>query len=208
MRAQLSEQTAEPRPPHAPARIGSNSVLLLVPLLDEALGTGPREMLLSEAGMDQLPDDEGMMPEGPAAALHQAVRAHYPDSAPELTRRAGMHTADFIITRRMPFIVMQLLQSSPPWLAAPLLAKTIEKHAWTFAGSGKFKVVSKSPLIFELHDNPVVRGEHSDKNLCHWHSAVFQQLFTSLVDPSARCVETACCANGSDCCRFEITTDT
>jgi len=198
MDARVREVKAEP------ARIGPNSVLQLVPLLDEKLGTGPRELLLNEAGMTHLPADEGLMEEGPAAALHQALRARYPELAPELTRRAGMHTADYIISHRIPFIVMHLLQHAPPWLSAPLLAKTIERHAWTFAGSGRFHVVSKRPLVFELHDNPVVRGESSDVPLCTWHSAVFERLFANLVDPDVECVETGCCATGSNVCRFEI----
>ncbi len=187
-----------------PARIGPNSVLQLVPLLDERLGTGPREMLMAQSGMSELPADEGLMEEGPAAALHQAVRAVYPELATDLTHRAGLRTADFIISHRIPPVVMHLLQHSPPWLSAPLLAKTIDKHAWTFAGSGRFRVASKSPLVFELFDNPVVRGEKAQAPICHWHAAVFQQLFTKLVDRDLRCRETACCANGSDCCRFEL----
>ncbi len=193
-----------PREAAAPARIGPNSVLQLVPLLDDRLGTGPREMLLAQSGLTELPTDEGLMEEGPAAALHQAVRATYPDLAADLTRRAGLHTADYIISHRMPGVVMHLLQHSPPWLSAPLLAKTIEKHAWTFAGSGHFVVASKRPLVFELYDNPVVRGEQADAPICHWHAAVFQRLFNSLVDKDITCQETACCATGSDCCRFEL----
>ncbi len=194
-----------PLPPSAtPARIGPNSVLQLVPLLDERLGTGPREMLLAQSGLSELPADEGLMEEGPAAALHQAVRATYPELATDLTRRAGLRTADYIISHRIPPVVMHLLQHSPPWLSAPLLAKTIEKHAWTFAGSGQFQVASKRPLVFELYDNPVVRGEQADAPICHWHTAVFQRLFNNLVDKDIRCVETACCAAGSDCCRFEL----
>ncbi len=186
------------------ARIGPNSVLQLVPLLDERLGTGPREMLLAMAGLKDLPAEEGLMEEGPAAALHQAVRAQYPDLAPELTRHAGVRTADYIICHRIPPLVLHLLQHSPPWLSAPLLARTIEKHAWTFAGSGFFRVASKRPLVFELRDNPVVRGETADEPICHWHAAVFERLFTILIDKDMQCVETACCANGSDRCRFEL----
>ena len=101
-------------------------------------------------------------------------------------------------------MVIHLLQHSPPWLAAPLLARTIDRHAWTFAGSGRFRIASKRPLVFELHDNPVVRGETAAEPICHWHAAVFQRLFNSLVDPDLTCRETACCATGSDCCRFEL----
>lgn len=187
-----------------PARIGPNSVLQLVPVLDETIGTGPRELLLAQSGLRELPPDEGLMEEGPAAKLHQAVRAQYPDLAAELTRRAGLRTADYIISHRIPPVVLYLLQNAPPWLSASLLARTIEKHAWTFAGSGEFRIASRRPLVFELHDNPVVRGETSETPLCHWHAAVFQRLFTSLVDPDISVVETRCCAAGSDCCRFEL----
>lgn len=193
-----------PRVAAEPARIGPNSVLQLVPLLDDRLGTGPREMLLAQSGLTELPSDEGLMEEGPAARLHQAVRAMYPELAPELTRRAGLRTADYIISHRIPPVVIHLLQHSPPWLSAHLLAKTIEKHAWTFAGSGRFQIASKRPLVFELHDNPVVRGEQADRPICHWHTAVFQRLFNNLVDPGLRVRETACCATGSPCCRFEL----
>ena len=186
------------------ARIGPNSVLQLVPLLDERLGTGPREMLLAQAGLSELPAEEGLMEEQPAARLHQAVRALYPDMAEELTRRAGLRTADYIVSHRIPPLVLHLLQNAPPWLSAPLLARTIEKHAWTFAGSGRFRVASRRPLVFELLDNPVVRGESAAAPICHWHSAVFQRLFNALVDKDMTCRETACCAMGSDRCRFEL----
>jgi divinyl protochlorophyllide a 8-vinyl-reductase len=179
-------------------------VLQLVPLLDDRLGTGPREMLLAQCGMTELPGDEGLMEEGPAARLHQAVRAQYPEFATDLTWRAGLRTADYIISHRIPPVVIHLLQQSPPWLSGPLLARTIHKHAWTFAGSGEFSIASKRPLVFELHDNPVVRGETAEEPICHWHAAVFQRLFNSLVDPDLTCIETACCATGSDCCRFEL----
>jgi divinyl protochlorophyllide a 8-vinyl-reductase len=197
---------AGPRRPNpgTGARIGPNSVLQLVPLLDDRLGTGPREMLLAQSGMKDLPGDEGLMAEEPAARLHQALRAQYPELATDLTWRAGLRTADYIISHRIPPVVIHLLQHSPPWLSAPLLARTIEKHAWTFAGSGRFRIASKRPLVFELHNNPVVRGETSAEPLCHWHAAVFQRLFASLVDSKMTCIETACCAAGSDCCRFEI----
>jgi divinyl protochlorophyllide a 8-vinyl-reductase len=45
------------------------------------------------------------------------------------------------------------------------LGKAIARHAWTFAGSGRFRVVA--PLVFEIADNPIVRGEVSDVPLCH-----------------------------------------
>jgi divinyl protochlorophyllide a 8-vinyl-reductase len=67
-----------------------------------------------------------------------------------------------------------------------------------------FRIASKQPLVFELYDNPVVRGETAAGPICHWHSAVFERLFRDIVDDNLRCVETHCSASGDDRCRFEI----
>lgn len=186
------------------ARIGPNSVLQLLPLLDEALGRETRDQLLQACGMERPPTDHGLMDEGPAAELHQRLRRDYPALAPTLTRQAGEMTGDYIIRNRIPPPALRVLRALPGWLSAPLLASVIEKHAWTFAGSGRFKVISKTPLIFELSNNPVVRGESSRAPICHWHAAVFQRLFNDIVDPDLHCEETRCCAAGARACRFEL----
>jgi divinyl protochlorophyllide a 8-vinyl-reductase len=187
------------------ARIGPNSVLQLVPLLDAQLGSAARQQLLARAGLRELPSDDGLMAEAPAARLHQALRRDYPEQAPDLAREAGERTGDYLIAHRIPPVARHVMCNIPSWLAAPLLAGAIEKHAWTFAGSGRFRIVSRQPLVFELIDNPVVRGEQADKPLCHWHAAVFQRLFNVLVDRHMQCQETACCAAGADACRFTLT---
>jgi len=186
------------------ARIGPNSVLQLVPLLDDLLGLEERDRLLHLSGLDALPSDDGLMAEGPAAALHQALRAEHPSIAPMMTRRAGERTGDYIIQHRIPVAALRVMRRLPPWLAGHLLARVIERHAWTFAGSGAFRIASRSPLTFELRDNPVVRGERAARPICHWHAAVFERLFNDIVDPNLRCVETQCCASGADSCRFEL----
>ena len=187
------------------ARIGPNSVLQLVPVLDAQLGPLARQSLLASAGLDELPADDDLMPEGPAALLHQELRRQYPARAGELAREAGERTGDYILAHRIPTIARQVIRKMPAWLAAPILASAIEKHAWTFAGSGTFRVVSRQPVVFELADNPVVRGERADRPLCDWHAAVFQRLFNILVDQHMKCVETQCCATGAESCRFTLT---
>lgn len=200
----MNVPVAIPPPNDGIARIGSNSVLQLIPLLDDILGEVERSRLMQISGMKSPPKSHGMMLEEPAAALHQAIRAQHPDLARVLTARAGVRTADYIIAHRIPKAALQVMRTLPPWLAGPLLANVIAKHAWSFAGSGKFKVRSKQPVVFSLQDNPVVRGELSTEPICHWHSAAFQRLFSTIVDPNLHCVETQCCATGSDSCVFEI----
>ncbi len=189
---------------HGEARIGPNAILQMVPVLDAHTSPDIRRALLAEAGVIDLPDGSGLIPEGPAAALHQALRRKLPHEAPWIAREAGLGTADYILRHRIPKPAQILLRRLPARLAAPILAKAIAKHAWTFAGSGRFRIASARPLVFTLQDNPVVRGERSDRPLCTWHEAVFERLFRSLVASRARVAETACCAQGAAACRFEI----
>ena len=200
----VNAPVAIPPPLKQAALIGPDSVLQLIPLLDRHVGREARDRLLEMSGLATLPAREGLMNEQPAAALHQAVRRHHPDEASCVMRTAGALTADHVIERRMPVAALRVLRALPPWLSGPLLANTIEKHAWTFAGSGLFRVRSRDPLILELADNPVVRGEQSEEPVCHWHAAVFQRLFNEIVDPDLRCIETHCVATGAHACRFII----
>ena len=186
------------------ARIGPNSVLQLLPLLDETLGRPERERLMRSAGMAAPPGHNGLMHEAPAASLHQRLRAEHPEVAPRLTERAGERTGEYIIRHRIPPAALLVLRRLPAWLAGPLLGRVIEKHAWTFAGSGTFRLVSLQPAVFEIRDNPVVRGETAPGPICHWHAAVFTRLYRHIVDPDLRCRETRCCASGAPACRFEI----
>lgn len=146
------------------------------------------------------------MAEGPAAALHRAVRVHRADAA-DLLARAGQGTAAYILAHRIPPAAKALLRWLPQAVAVQLLSRAIARNAWTFAGSGRFRIACRSPLALELADNPMIRGEAATKPLCHWHAAVFTGLFRALVTPRARVVETACAAHGAPACRFVLRLD-
>jgi divinyl protochlorophyllide a 8-vinyl-reductase len=194
--------------PAAEGRIGPNAVLQLIPVLRDEAGEAVTAKLLARAGVVELPDPEaGLMEEAPAARLHQALRAELPDAAPRLARAAGLATGDYILAHRIPKKAQALLRLMPGRLSAPILARAVAKHAWTFCGSGAFRLVSTWPAVFEIADNPVVRGERSETTLCHWHAAVFERLFTELCGRDWRCTEVVCCAQGASACRFEMTRD-
>lgn len=190
---------------HPPGgRIGPNAITQLLPVLERAGGRELRDRLLVKAGILRLPDMAGLVDEAPAARLHQAMRAEVPDLAPALAWAAGEGTADYILANRIPRGAQIVLRLLPGRLAAPILARAIARNAWTFAGSGRFEVISTHPPVFALVDNPVVRGEAADRPLCDWHAAVFERLFRRLADDRLRARETACCAMGAPACRFEI----
>lgn len=201
MRSGTAETFAGARADH---RIGPNAVLQLLPVLDARLGLTAREELMRRAGLDRPPCDHGLMDEAPAVSLHQALRRSYPARAEALASEAGTRTGDYIIAHRIPRLVAFVLKRLPVRVASLLLARAIEKHAWTFAGSGRFRIASTRPVTFELHDNPVVRGESAIHPLCVWHAAVFERLYAVLVDARLRCRETHCCACGAPACRFVV----
>ena len=179
----------------------------MIPVI-EALGGPERvEAMMARAGLFGQPDGSRMIPEGDAARLHRQLRIEEPDLAPRLSAEAGRRTADYILANRIPGPVRAVLKMLPAGPSARALSRAIARHAWTFAGSGEFRVLD--PWTFEIHDNPIIRGETSDRCLCDWHAGVFARLYAALVNPAATCREVDCGALGrGHVCRFEVTLGT
>ncbi|MEO0679272.1 MAG: bacteriochlorophyll 4-vinyl reductase, partial [Pseudomonadota bacterium] len=130
-------------------------------------------------------------------------RARRPREAADWGAEAGRRTADYILAHRIPPRAQALLRAAPARLAAPLLARAIARHAWTFAGSGRFEAQGAWRLV--VHDNPMVRGERAAAPLCRWHAAVFERLYRALAADDCRCRELRCGAQpGETACVFEI----
>ncbi len=182
--------------------IGPNALLQLVPVL-EAESPGLSARLFASA-CASMPKTLGMIPEEPVARVHQELRRRLPTRAPALAAEAGRRTADYILAHRIPPPAQWLLRALPPQLSAPLLTRAIARNAWTFAGSGSFRIVSVRPVLIEIGANPVIRGECADHPVCHWHAGVFQRLFQVLVDPRITATETCCGAMGAVACRFRV----
>lgn len=183
------------------ARIGPNAVLQLIAVLDRAEGRRVRDRVF--AGLRLPAPDSGMIPEAEAVAAHRAVRAALPDRAEALLAEAGLATADYILRHRIPAPARWLIRAMPAKFGAKLLARAIARHAWTFAGSGRFRVAGFKPLVFELTGNPLaVKGR-----ACVWHAAVFRRLFAALVWPHCRVDEVDCAGRGGACCRFVVFPD-
>lgn len=188
-------------------RIGPNAILQVIQALDaQGLGTA-REAIFAAAGAAHwlMAPPESMIGEGGAQRVHAAIRRLLPaDEADAILADAGRRTADYLLAWRIPKPAQALLRALPAPLAARALSRAIAAHAWTFAGSGAFRVRPGHPMVYELARNPLVRGEGADRPLCVWHAAVFQRLFQVLVSPRARAVETQCASRGDPACRFEI----
>lgn len=181
--------------------IGPNAILQLLPVIEQFKGSKRSEELLIKAGIFEIPDGLSMIPEGAAARLHKQLRLEEPEFAALLSEAAGRKTADYILANRIPKPANILLKGLPKHVSAMMLSRAIERHSWTFVGSGHLRV--PDPWTFELQNNPLIKGEYSETCLCHWHVGVFTRLYQKLVSKRCECIETRCGAQNADrVCRF------
>lgn len=188
-------------------RIGPNAIIRVAEVLPAFVGTAATRQLFDRAGLlaylAHPPED--MVDETEVMRLHGALRESLGGAAAtEVAFAAGSRTADYLLAHRIPKPVQTMLKALPAPLAARVLIGAITRHAWTFAGSGRFTARAGRPVIFEIRDNPLCRGVHADAPVCHFYAATFERLFRVLVHRDARAVEVACEARGDDACRFEL----
>jgi divinyl protochlorophyllide a 8-vinyl-reductase len=200
---------AQHRPGIAPAsgaRIGPNAITRVA----EALGgAAPAHAaaVFATAGLAHYlrAPPEAMVDEREVVRLHRALRGVLGErAARRVARRAGALTGDYLLAHRIPAVARGVLRALPAALAAPLLLAAIGRHAWTFAGSGRFTATAGRPATLAIAGNPLCRGAAADEPLCDYYAATFERLFRALVRSDARVVETACEACGADACRFEV----
>lgn len=191
--------------PPPPAKVGPNAIVQLADVLLDCHGEAGAHAVFRAAGLTRylLQPPTRMTDESQAAALHRALWRVYPDEAPHLAAAAGSRTADYLLAHRIPLGVQWLLRSLPAPMAARLLVKAIARHAWTFAGSGRFiahfgRKAGGASLVIEIEANPLATPD------CPWHQAVFTRLFQRLVSPRAYVRHKHCGALGQASCRFEI----
>jgi divinyl protochlorophyllide a 8-vinyl-reductase len=185
------------------SRIGPNAILQTIAVLDHYEGRVTRDLVMEMSGVDVPPPDAGMLPEADCAAVHAAVRVVLADKAEGILRLAGLATGDYILRHRIPAPARALIRVLPGYVGAWLLASAISRHAWTFVGSGSFRIVGRWPLVLEIRGNPL-SPEGADHPACVWHAAVFERLFARLVWPSVVVEETDCAAMQGDLCRFVL----
>jgi divinyl protochlorophyllide a 8-vinyl-reductase len=113
-------------------------------------------------------------------------------------------TADYLLARRIPRAFQALLRMLPGGVAGRALLAAIARHAWTFTGSGRFRITGGPGLGFEIAGSPLARAACESASACEYYAATFERLFRVLVSPGARVVETACEAMGAPACRFSI----
>ena len=189
------------------SRIGPNAITRLGEAVEARLGRSAGRELFLRAGLVRYlmnpPSD--MVDEREVIALHAALRASYPpEIARELSWQAGLLTGDYLLANRIPRLAQVVLKILPRSWASRVLTRAIARHAWTFVGSGTFRVVSAMPLRLEIAGSPLCRDGLSATPLCDYYAGTFTRVFERLVDRRWRIIETQCGAQGSGTCVFEV----
>ncbi len=188
-------------------QIGPNVVLQLIPA---AIGMGFGERLKAifktarfEEWWSSPPHE--MIAAKDASILFGAIHNAFSSKEAEaLLARAGQMTADYLLANRIPKPAQFILRFMPRRLAVQILSKAIAKHAWTFAGAGRFKARITPSIHFEITDNPLCANLQTATPSCHWHAAVFQRIFGSIFNAPVRVTEIECAGVSGRVCRFEI----
>ncbi|MEM6533907.1 MAG: bacteriochlorophyll 4-vinyl reductase [Myxococcota bacterium] len=182
------------------ARIGPNAVIQTLGALRVLEGATLAEALRTEADLpDPIPLQ--MIPERWFLDLVHHVRRVLPrDRAEAVLNRSGYGTADYVARNRIPSLVRLAFKILPRQIAVPLLLRAIRKHAWTFVGAGRMRLL---PSAIELADCPTCR-ESGQPFSGGYYAAAFQRLLV-LADPRIRVRETECVARGHGACIFTLT---
>lgn len=188
-------------------RIGPNAVTRVAQALRDIDGEATARTVFERAAqLAWLDDPPGeMVEEGAVRRVHGALREVLgPARAARVARQAGTATGDYLLAHRIPALAQAILVRLPAMIAERLLLAAVGRHAWTFAGSGRFSSIPGTPTVVEIADNPLCRGVVADAPCCHYHAATFERLWRVLVARDFRVVETECCALGAPACRFEL----
>jgi divinyl protochlorophyllide a 8-vinyl-reductase len=189
------------------SRIGPNAVVQTLRALEALEGPEPRARVARAAELPEVTLD-GLVPEAWFVRLVDALRDELPPPRAEaILARAGTWTAAYVAERRVPKAFRQLLGWLPPRLGLPLLLEAFRRHAWTFAGSGRYAVHGRYPGRIALEGSPTCRPRTeagADSTLGGaYYEAAFEGLLR-LAAPAARVREVACMRRGASACCFEI----
>jgi divinyl protochlorophyllide a 8-vinyl-reductase len=189
------------------ALIGPNAIIQMVETLRAHWGDQETRKLLEAVGLGTYFDKppRNMVPQAEVAALHQKLYGAVDcQEFKRLSAEAGRRTGDYLLANRIPRPVQWVLKRLPDALAARVLSGAIQKHAWTFAGSGVFTYKAQTPLLFSITGNPITAELRADIPICDYYAGTFERIFRVIVNDTWRAVETRCEANGAIACVFEI----
>jgi divinyl protochlorophyllide a 8-vinyl-reductase len=191
----------------AVARIGPNAIIQVFGAARDRLGVAFADALLRDVTPytpDTLPGD--MVDEHePQALVRALVERAGPFLATSVLREAGHRTGDYLLAHRIPRVAQWVMKAAPAPVARRILFSAMQRNAWTFAGSGTFRIEAGTAAPTLVIDAcPMCAGMHHTRPMCDFYAGTFERLVRALVRPHATVVETECLAQGGHCCRFVV----
>ncbi len=191
---------------HAPARIGPNAVIQTWHALSAHCGEALATRVLAEATHRTpatLPDT--MVDEREAIAIvHRVRQVLDDDGAAAVLRDAGERTARYLLANRIPAPAQWVMRLAPAPVAFRILAGAMGRHAWTFAGSGRFEWTTDPRVVLRIHDCPMCRDVRTSRPFCDYYAATFDTLVRTLVSARHVVREVRCRAMGDPWCEFAV----
>lgn len=188
------------------ARIGPNALIQTAAVLCARFGDAEAgDVLMAATGrtIERLPSD--MVHEGEVNSLMAELRKRYGhELAASILHESGERTAAYLLANRIPAAAQWVIRMLPRMLGTRLLLSAVGRHAWTFAGSGRFSYIVGSPTTLCFGDCAICRGRSDAAPVCDYYAATFETLFRKLVNSHTRVREVECCAAGGSVCRFVI----
>ncbi len=189
-------------------RIGPNAITRIAESLPARVGVPATEALFAAAGLAHYLREppESMVDEAEVGRLHDVLRRQLGvPAACEVGREAGARTAEYLLAHRIPRPVQWALRHLPAAIAARVLVAAIARHAWTFAGSGSFRVRwQHGGVRLAIEHCPLCRQLAASDPACDFYCATFERLFSELVRAGSTVAETDCQACGGEACVFEV----
>jgi len=98
----------------------------------------------------------------------------------------------------------ELLPRLPVGFALRIFLPAIARHAWTFAGSGRFSYTLQPVWRLTLADSVEARGVQAREPVCAYYRAAFAGLLQRVVCDRLRVEEVKCRAMGAAQCEFRV----
>jgi divinyl protochlorophyllide a 8-vinyl-reductase len=179
----------------ARAKIGPNSIIQTIRVLDETYGRSHTAALLQPGGQEHLIDNlpTAMVYEDEFHALIATlVEQLGAEQTAAVLAASGRYTAIYLLQHRIPKLFQHVLQVLPRDAALTLFLMAIGQNAWTFAGSGSFSFVTgKHARIIIANPTSTNQqpGELSQPNgqhhtqVCAFYAGTFEALLQQLIAP-------------------------
>ncbi len=198
---------ADERPGRPRGLVGPNAITRMAQALEAIEGPERCRAVFLRAGLAQAlrtpPTD--MVNEEDVAALQAATFATLGTvRARAVCLEAGRLTGDYLLANRIPHAAQRLLRWLPRSLAARILVRAIARHAWTFAGSGRFSYRFSGGLKLSVEHSPLCRRIRCEQHACHYFAGTFARVFEGVLGPGVQVCETACEAVGDPACVFHV----